>query len=613
MTLRKNLTLVFVVACLFAFGRQVGHAQTFTNGDVFVAIGSGSVQWRRANGNLVKTLVSTVPNNVFTTGMAFDTAGQLYVTMFSSQAISVFNDLGVFTGTFGSGYDLNPESIVFDRAGNAYVGHADGSGDVFKFDSAGGLVNRFDVAREDRGSDWVDLASDQCTIFYTSEDKNILRYDVCANQQLSDFTTTELPGSHAYALRILPNDDVLVADSESILRLDDLGNVIQSYDSPGNDNWFALNIDPDGRSFWSADLVTADVAKFDISSGEMNLGFNAGAAGFVGGITVKGEITAAQTPRTGLCVTRSALYWFTHPSSENPNCATLKKALEANIGGVSLGFMRLPSGFRNDDNVRDVEDALIEALGLYWRSKSRTGEIAGSQDQKQPASKLCRRRKSLAIELIAATANLRLLGTDPADCGFSSDLIRQSRRVAASDNIDEIRATTALLKRFNSSGLTNAFTAGLVECDGLARRELRRMSLDPTLQATCPGINDACTAAESVFKVPLQRRVDLSTFKDDVQDPPCAAGGPDAVFKIAPPVAAVGRHFTVEMSGANFEPLLSVWQGTCSNLIALACDSTNGFGSARVDFRTDGTNTVFIVIEGKDGAVGNGKLRFTSP
>jgi hypothetical protein len=30
-------------------------SQTFTNGDVFVAVGSGQVQWRHADGTLVKT------------------------------------------------------------------------------------------------------------------------------------------------------------------------------------------------------------------------------------------------------------------------------------------------------------------------------------------------------------------------------------------------------------------------------------------------------------------------------------------------------------------------------------------------------------------------------
>jgi hypothetical protein len=32
-----------------------------------------------------------------------------------------------------------------------------------------------------------------------------------------------------------------------------------------------------------------------------------------------------------------------------------------------------------------------------------------------------------------------------------------------------------------------------------------------------------------------------------------------------------------------------------------------------LSFSTDGTNTFFIVVEGKNGAVGNAKLHVTSP
>src|ERR1041384_574336 len=247
--------------------------QTFTNGDVFVAIGSGSVQWRHADSTLVSTLVSGILGNRFTAGMAFDKSGRLYVTMFDSQNVSIFDQSGNFVGLFGSGYDQDPESILFDADGNAYVGQADGTHQILKFDPLGSPLAQFSVATEDRGSDWIDLAQDQCTIFYTSEGKKVMRFDVCANAQLPDFNTTDLSGSFDYALRILPNDDVLVADSQNIIRLDDSGGIIQTYDMGNNDNWFALNIDPDGTSFWSADLVSGDVAKFDIAGGQVLLSF----------------------------------------------------------------------------------------------------------------------------------------------------------------------------------------------------------------------------------------------------------------------------------------------------------------------------------------------------
>src|ERR1051325_11106549 len=92
-------------------------------------------------------------------------------------------------------------------------------------------------------------------MFYTSEGNFIHRFDVSANSQLSNFNPTPLPGSNAYAFRIVPSDGgILVADTENILRLDSTGNVVQTYDAPGKDFWFALNLDPDGKSFWSGVL-----------------------------------------------------------------------------------------------------------------------------------------------------------------------------------------------------------------------------------------------------------------------------------------------------------------------------------------------------------------------
>src|SRR5436309_3000402 len=80
------------------------------------------------------------------------------------------------------------------------------------------------------------------------------------------------------------------------------------------------------------------------------------------------------------CITRPAQYWFTHPDNPaapgDPTSATLlnalTNALTLNGGAIDLGFLTLPVQFENADNVKDVNDALIEALGLYWRSVKKT-------------------------------------------------------------------------------------------------------------------------------------------------------------------------------------------------------------------------------------------------
>ena len=272
------------------------HATTYQVGDVFVATGNSTVQWRQPDGTLHATL-ATLPSAT-PTGMAFDTSGRLYVTGFDGQQVSVLNTMGVLTGSFGSGYNANPESILFDAAGNAYVGQADGTRDILKFNSAGNPLDSFDVATTDRGSDWIDLGADQCTMFYTSEGTEVKRFDVCTDTQLPDFAPTGTLHGPAFALRLLlpaQGGGLLVADSQDIHRLDGGGNSVQTYDAPGEDCWFALNLDPDSTSFWSADFCTSNVYKFDISSGTVLLSFSTGTpTRTVFGLAVFGELLISQ-------------------------------------------------------------------------------------------------------------------------------------------------------------------------------------------------------------------------------------------------------------------------------------------------------------------------------
>ena len=113
------------------------------------------------------------------------------VTLFSNGGISKFDPFGdlilpspFFPVTF---QDDGSESIVQDNDGNYYVGHADGLRDVIKFSPEGILLDRYDVATSDRGSDWIDLAADQTTLFYTSEDREVFRYDFLNDVQLPNF------------------------------------------------------------------------------------------------------------------------------------------------------------------------------------------------------------------------------------------------------------------------------------------------------------------------------------------------------------------------------------------------------------------------------------------
>ena len=95
--------------------------------------------------------------------------------------------------------------------------------------------------------------------------------------------------------------------------------------------------------------------------------------------------------------------------------------------------------------------------------------------------------------------------------------------------------------------------------------------------------------------------------------PTCGTGGTNAVWQVAPPVAAAGRQFTVSTSGSNFDTLLTVWSGTCSNLTEVGCaDTGSGINGETLTFTADGTSTFFIVIQGKGGEGGKAKMSVQS-
>jgi sugar lactone lactonase YvrE len=258
---------------LLAFVSWSGSAAAvpFDEGDVFAAVGGGRVAHYDSDGNFIEILNTT--QGGFTTGMGFDSSGRLYVTNFSAGTVSRFNSDGtldsaafVTTGADAPGVAA-PESIVFDAAGNFYVGHADGSADVVKYNSAGTFQAAFNLGTESRGSDWIDLAADQKTLVYTSEGFLVKQFDTSTNTQLADFGV--LADRPAFALRLLDDGGLLVADSVNVKRLDSTGATIDTYDVAGNDNFFSLNLDPDGTSFWAGDFGTQDLFKFDIATGAL--------------------------------------------------------------------------------------------------------------------------------------------------------------------------------------------------------------------------------------------------------------------------------------------------------------------------------------------------------
>jgi hypothetical protein len=342
------------------------------------------------------------------------------------------------------------------------------------------------------------------------------------------------------------------------------------------------------------------------------------------------------------CITRDVRFWLTHPFGTDAGtncfspCANLLDGIRINGNVLNLGFVNLPTTYYTGSSLSST-DALIEALGIYWKSTARTGENNGMQSTKQGASLLCRTRKLLAAELIAATANVRLLGTAPSNCtyvvgstitNFPSNLLSQARTVAAGEDIDASLAMRDLLHKFNLSGVTNDFPSGLYECSPWRSSALKKLSRDPTTKLSCPGKNDQCQTAEAItfslnnktlMTKPFKRSVNTTTYgvssAGNIASITNYVSGNLAWYKITPDVGTINRHFTANTAGSNFDTMLSVWHGSCSNLSIVANSDNNGVSpQAKVSFSTDGTNTYYVIVgPGASGGYGKAKIKVTSP
>ena len=291
----RRTTAGFVIGCVALLLALPASAGTpYVQGDVFAGVGAGQIKHFKPDGTLVQTLNNTT-NSSEQTGMCFDDLGNLYSTNFTANNMSKFDASGnLLAASWGSGFNQHPESCVFDFAGHIFVGQADGGRQILEFDTAGTPINSWSPATQSRGTDFVELGADGCTMYYTSEGTSVKRYDVCTSTQLPDFATG-LPGS-CFALRLRPNGEILVACTSQVVRLDTSGTSIQTYPAsgftPAASFLFALNLDPDDATFWTGDIFSGDVYRINIASGSQMTHFNAGIlGGSMAGLAVFGEIT----------------------------------------------------------------------------------------------------------------------------------------------------------------------------------------------------------------------------------------------------------------------------------------------------------------------------------
>ncbi|MEM8960784.1 MAG: PKD domain-containing protein [Acidobacteriota bacterium] len=268
-------------------------------GTVLAGVGDGIVHAYTPDGTLIERY-DTGSDSLEQTGMCLDPSGTLYTTNFLTLATdsSSMSQFDVWGNRLESNWvgplAAKPESCVLDPAGNVWVGHVDpdpGEPTLRQYGPDGTLLVSYTPDEENRGVDWIDMAADGCTLLYTSEGTRVLQFDVCTGQQLADFATgLESP---LYALRLRENGELMVASSDILYRLDASGQIIQTYFG-GSADFFALNLDPDGTTFWTAAYGLGLIYHVDIATGDVLGTFIAEPTPFaLSGLAIIGEPTAA--------------------------------------------------------------------------------------------------------------------------------------------------------------------------------------------------------------------------------------------------------------------------------------------------------------------------------
>jgi PKD repeat protein len=341
-------TYTVTITATDVFGLSGSATQTVTASlnnfpaGIFVGVSGGKIIQFGADGSVLKTISTGVAGTV--ADIAFDKAGNLYTVDFTAGNVTEVNlTSGAVIGSFGSGYNCQPESMVFDGAGNAYVGQQGCSLALLKFDPTGKPLASFKVGTEEQGSDDLALSADECTVLYTSEGPSILRYDVCHNTQLTPFATGL---NKALNLRILPDGGVVVADLFDLVRFNSSGQKTMTYTAPGAECLYGVALDQNGTSFWASDYCSSTVYHFDLNSGSILSQFNTGTpSGTVFGLAISGtglnvaglgnggSLTAS--PATASLSTGQST---TFTVSFTPNTAAAGKTITLSCAGLPPGL-----------------------------------------------------------------------------------------------------------------------------------------------------------------------------------------------------------------------------------------------------------------------------------
>lgn len=179
------------------------------------------------------------------TGIAFRPGGG-FLDVNATYPATAFNALAVPVSNWGSP-SAAAYAVVFNAAGDAFL--AKGAG-IEKFNANGSSLGV--VATTGILPTSMDLAADQCTMFYTGSTgpNRIHRVSVCDGGALPDFGPA-LPAGNVGDVRILRDGGALVTVGGDVIRLSASGAIQKTYHLSSQDVPH-LALAADGLSFWAA-------------------------------------------------------------------------------------------------------------------------------------------------------------------------------------------------------------------------------------------------------------------------------------------------------------------------------------------------------------------------
>ena len=260
-----RLGLALVVA-LVAGGpaAQAAGAAPFQRGDVFLLTGEG-VRVYSPGGQFRHTL----PGTAGARAICLDRDGRRLVL----PGAGLLDGAGTLLPSAWAAV-TNADRCVADASGTIYVSsHSDGYA-ITKYALDGTPGRRFDVPEPQSHSLALDLAPDECTIYYGSwgVSNGVIRLNGCTGAAGAPYA----PNGFVDDLRVLPDSRVLVTDDSVASLSDAAGQFVRAYRPAGThgDSFRTVSLDPDGTSFWVCCTWTSPTSllrafRFDIETGAL--------------------------------------------------------------------------------------------------------------------------------------------------------------------------------------------------------------------------------------------------------------------------------------------------------------------------------------------------------